>query len=127
MNIIDERPIHGLVSGVYYGQNARVDELNNRISARVQSDIPLTPNFDVRPVPTKYARFPLIDRMTLPKVGIRTPHEYSVRNNFASMLFKKPTKRFMFPNPLVIYTRCLWPPHLHKNNNLIPDFLNPIV
>jgi len=90
MNIIDERPIHGLVSGVYYGQNARVDELNNRISARVQSDVPLTPNFDVRPVPTKYARFPLIDRMTLPKVAIRTPYEYSVSDNFASIQSRGP-------------------------------------
>lgn len=90
MNIIDERPIHGLVSGIYYGQNARVDELNERISARVQSDTPLMPNFNVRPVPTKYARFPIIDRVTQPKVNIRPMPEYSVATNFASIQSRGP-------------------------------------
>jgi hypothetical protein len=90
MNIIDERPIHGLVSGIYYGQNARVDELNERISARVQSDTPLMPNFDVRPVPTKYARFPMIDRITQHKVDIRPMPEYSVANSFASIQSRGP-------------------------------------
>ena len=91
MNIIDERPIHGLVSGIYYGQNARVDELNERISARVQTDVPLMPNFDVRPVSTKYARFPVIDRFTQPKVSIRKPHvEYSVASTFAPVQSRGP-------------------------------------
>jgi len=90
MNIMDERPIHGIVSGVYYGQNGRVDELNNRILARAQSDTPLRPNFDVRPVPTKYARFPLIDRITLPKVAIQRTHEYSLSDNFAPIQSRGP-------------------------------------
>ena len=92
---MDERPIHGIVSGVYYGQNGRVDELNNRILARVQSDTPLRPNFDVRPVPTKYARFPLIDRITLPKVAIQRTPEYSLSDNFAPIQSRGPVDGYL--------------------------------
>jgi hypothetical protein len=48
--------------GVFYGQNARVDELNERISSRHFSDMPLEPNYNPRPVPTKYSLFPIVDR-----------------------------------------------------------------
>ena len=56
----DEK-IYGLQSGILYGQNTRVDELNTRISSRFSADTPLQPNINVRPSSTKYARFPIID------------------------------------------------------------------
>lgn len=55
---------NGIINGCYYGQNDRVDELNDRVSERQFSDTPLRPNFDPRPVPTKYSLFPVIDRKT---------------------------------------------------------------
>jgi len=95
MNITDERPIHGVVSGIFYGQNARVDELNERILNRTNCDVPLFPNFDVRPVPTKYARFPLIDRVAIPKVAIRPPSvAYSVEQTFAPVQSRGPVDGF---------------------------------
>jgi hypothetical protein len=96
MTSINEQPFKGVVSGIYYGQNARVDELNDRISSRIVSDVPLQPNFNVRPVCTKYARFPIIDRITLPKVSIehKTSMNYSVGNNFASMQSNGPVDGF---------------------------------
>jgi hypothetical protein len=56
--------ILGLVQGIQYGQNDRVDELNQRITSRNYPDIPLEPNYDPRPVPTKYALFPIVNRRT---------------------------------------------------------------
>lgn len=54
--------IFGLPAGVFYGQQDRTDELNQRMSARNMSDAPLEPNYDPRPVSTKYALFPMADR-----------------------------------------------------------------
>jgi len=56
--------LHGTVEGIYYGQNERVDELNTRIYDRNFPDSPLEPNFDPRPIPTKYSQFPIINRRT---------------------------------------------------------------
>jgi len=56
--------MYGVIQGVSYGQQERVDELNHRISSRHFPDVPLQPNYDPRPVPTKYSIFPIIDRKT---------------------------------------------------------------
>lgn len=96
MNITDNRPIHGLIPGILYGQNERVDELNNRIIGRIQCDTTLFPNFDVRPVSTKYSRFPMIDRVTMPKVGIRAPTtDYSIESTFAPVHSRGPVDGFL--------------------------------
>ena len=68
MNTFAEKGIeineNGIVQGFFNGQQDRVDELNHRIQGRQFPDNPLRPNFDPRPVPTKYAVFPIIDRRT---------------------------------------------------------------
>ena len=51
----------GVVQGCLVGQKDRVDGLNDRIQGRQFSDIELRPNYDPRPVSTKYSRFPIID------------------------------------------------------------------
>jgi len=61
--ISNNNKIHGVVEGVSYEQNERVDELNSRISSRYFSDIPLEPNYAPRPVPTKYSVFPVMARV----------------------------------------------------------------
>lgn len=91
---MDPSPIIGLIPGILYGQNERVDELNTRILSRMSCDLPLQPNIDVRPVPTKYARFPMVDRMTYPKVGLRTPVDYSLETNFAPIQSRGPVDGF---------------------------------
>jgi hypothetical protein len=48
----------------YTGQNQRIEELNDRIYERVLTDSPLEPNFDPRPVPTKYVLFPVMNSRT---------------------------------------------------------------
>ena len=88
-----QQSIHGVVEGILYGQHERVDELKSRILDRVRPDSVLAPNFDVRPISTKYARFPVIDRMTMPKVGIRAEPDYSV-DRFAPSQSRGPVSGF---------------------------------
>jgi hypothetical protein len=95
MNLAEyNTPIHGLVPGILYGQNARVDELNDRAIERIKADVPLHQNIDVRAVPTKYARFPVIDRITMPKVGLTQPSDYSV-SSFAPTQSRGPVDGFL--------------------------------
>jgi hypothetical protein len=65
---------NGIVNGFFSGQQDRVDELNYRIQNRQFPDNALRPNFDPRPVPTKYAIFPVIDR--------KTPAKYPLEKNY---------------------------------------------
>jgi hypothetical protein len=44
---------------LYYGQDERVEELNQRINERDLPDSRLQPNFDIQSTPTKYSRFPV--------------------------------------------------------------------
>jgi hypothetical protein len=62
MEVTNQNTILGLPQYLYYGQNERVDELNDRMATRHFPDSPLQPNFDPRSVPTKYAHFPIINR-----------------------------------------------------------------
>lgn len=85
MLLNDERPIYGVVNGITYQQHERTDELNQRISERIQSDVPLQPNFDPRPIPTKYAHFPIINRraaasVSIPQYGVYETSQYASMN-----------------------------------------------
>lgn len=65
MNINEQtNQIYGVHQGIQYGQHDRVDELNQRLTSRHYPDIALEPNYDPRPVPTKYAHFPIVNRRT---------------------------------------------------------------
>lgn len=94
MNITEfDNKIQGLVSHtspLLVGQHERVDELNKRILDRFSPDSPLQPNMDVRPVPTKYSHFPVIDRIPFSKVSLKSPLDYSVESNFAPITSKGP-------------------------------------
>jgi hypothetical protein len=62
MNINETGKIYGVPEYLYYGQNERVDELNDRMKERQFPDSPLEPMFAPRSVPTKYSHFPIINR-----------------------------------------------------------------
>jgi len=64
---------YGVPYALLQGQNERVEELNHRMIERVFPDISLEPNFDPRPVPTKYSLFPICDRYASTTVPIQ-PH-----------------------------------------------------
>lgn len=77
-------------AGIIYGQNERVDEINNRILSRFNCDVPLQANCDIRPVPTKYARFPVIDRVAQPKIGIKDRGDFRLEEQFAPVQSRGP-------------------------------------
>jgi len=65
----------GVVQGCLIGQQDRTDQINDRIKDRQYPDTPLRPNYDPRPISTKYSHFPIIDR----RVNISEPlHNYSL-------------------------------------------------
>ena len=89
MNISDSDIIQRIpqFAGVIYRQNARLDELNDRLGQRQFTDKPLQPNYDPRPVPTKYSHFPIIDRRkTAPQTQLNQYLEYSSQTNFAPIV-----------------------------------------
>ena len=57
-------------------------ELSNRIAARNMPSRPLQPQFSMRPVSTKYALLPIIDRRAPASVPIHKEPTYSVENVF---------------------------------------------
>lgn len=62
--------------------NERTEELNNRISQRNIPSNPLQSQFDARPVSTKYAMMPIVDRRTIPTVPIIVREPYNVATTF---------------------------------------------
>lgn len=82
INEISHSKINGIPEGVYYEQNERVDELNSRFQTRQFSDSPLRPNFDPRPVPTKYSHFPTMNLRAPAKEEILPYVDYNVGVNF---------------------------------------------
>jgi len=67
---------------LYYGQQDRTDELNNRINARYSVDTMLHPHYDPRPISTKFILFPTIDCKLPETVPIASYQQYSTESNF---------------------------------------------
>jgi hypothetical protein len=82
--------LYGVPSGILYGQNERVDELNERIQARQFSDRPLAPNFSSRPVLSKYSHFPIVDRRAPSEETIKQMPLHNVETNFSPATQKGP-------------------------------------
>jgi hypothetical protein len=82
MDLQNNNKIKGLVEGVQYGQFERVDELNSRLTSRQFSDSPLEPNFDIRPVSTKYSHFPILDRRSPSTGSSQSYTNYRLSTNF---------------------------------------------
>jgi len=83
-----ENLFQGVVQGCLFGQQDRVDALNERINDRVFPDVGLRPNYDPRPASTKYCRFPSYTRQTInqgqgPNIldNYTTPSFYAASNN----------------------------------------------
>ena len=69
--------VHGLVDGVYYCGIERTQQLNSRIAERNIPSGPLQPQFSLRPVSTKYALLPIVDRQPKSNVPIKTLPTYN--------------------------------------------------
>jgi len=89
MELSDPNKIYGVVDGIIYGQYDRLDEINSRIFERSVPDPYLPPNFNPRPVPTKYTVFPILDKRMPAKVPIHPSYDYSLETSFTPPVSKK--------------------------------------
>ena len=60
----------------------RTEELNERISTRNNPSAPLQPQFDIRPLSTKYSMMPIFDRRPIPTVSINVLPSYDITTTF---------------------------------------------
>ena len=95
MQIEENNSIPGIFPGIIYGQHERVDELNERIYNRFVPDSSLQPNFDTRPISTKYSHFPIINRRKIVSTPLPPHLEYSLNSNFAPVTSKAPVDGYL--------------------------------
>lgn len=88
--------IHGVVHGLWLGQNERVETLNDRIAERQRISGPAPqPNFNARPSSTKYSLFPIIDRRTQPIVPIDSTPMYNTVEHFVPATSNGPVSTYL--------------------------------
>jgi len=87
--------LFGTHTGLQYRQNTNIDEFNTRLNGRIFSDSPLEPNFNMRPVPTKYAVFPIVNRRK-PLIEEKLKYVgYNQEVNFTPAVSKGPVSGYM--------------------------------
>jgi len=74
--------MYGLVDDVYLCNLDRTTELSNRMAARNVPSETLQPSFGIRPVSTKYAMMPILDRRAPATVPIKKEPVYNVSQVF---------------------------------------------
>jgi len=74
--------MNNVVDGVYYCQQNRTEELNERIISRLNPNRLMQSQFSMRSVPTRYIRFPVIDSNNPSSEPIIRVPDYSVREDF---------------------------------------------
>lgn len=92
MNLQESEKIMGIPEGIYYGQFDRVNELNTRLGSRQFPDIALQPNFDPRPLSTKYTFNPSYSK---PTVRIQRNVDHVVELNFNPGSSRAPPQGFL--------------------------------
>lgn len=71
-----------MIDGGMFCNVGRDLELSNRIAERNVPSAPLQPKFSIRPVSTKYALLPIVDRRAPATVPIRVEPTYNTRKVF---------------------------------------------
>ena len=74
--------LYGVVDGAYVASADRVDELSNRMFARNVPSQDMQPNYDMRPVATKYTVMPIYDQYKTVSESTRSYPVYSPYNVF---------------------------------------------
>ena len=95
MDLTNNTNVTGAVQGLWQGQQGRLDDLDSRLFDRQFPDRPLQPNFDFRPVATKYAYLPIIDRRAKPSVPIVNQGFYDTTTNFSPATSNGPVATYL--------------------------------
>ena len=90
-----DTPLYGVERGIVYGQFDRTVELDQRIAARQFSDQPLAPNFDPRPVSTKYAIMPILESRAAPTIAIEPTTPFQLESNFNPGTHRPPPNTYL--------------------------------
>jgi hypothetical protein len=86
--------MYGVVDGVFFCNQERLDEINERISSRNIPSEPLQPEFSPRPVSTKYAILPIVDRVPQSDVPLKKYPVYNVEKVFNPGTSQAPWRGF---------------------------------
>ena len=74
--------MYGVIDGGMFCNLGRNSELSERMAQRNVPSAPLQPQFSLRPVSTKYALLPVVDRRAPASVPIKVEPTYSTRRIF---------------------------------------------
>ena len=86
--------LYGVVNGVYYCNNKRNIELDNRIYDRNIPSSALQPEYSLRPVSTKYSVMPILDQRKPSTVALSNYNKYDLEKNFNPGNSKAPWNGF---------------------------------
>lgn len=78
----DPDSMYGVVNGFYECNMERTEELNKRLNSRNVPSSNLQPQYSLRPVSTKYAIMPILDRRAPTTVPLNKYPTYSVPKTF---------------------------------------------
>jgi hypothetical protein len=81
-NMYSIHNMHGLVKGVYYCNQERTDELNERLYQRNIPSAELQPTFSLRPASTKYDHMGIFDKRPKSNVEIKRQPTFNVQSTF---------------------------------------------
>jgi len=81
-NIGSQPKLYGVVDGVYYCNQERTEELSRRMAVRNIPSSPLQPQYDIRPVSTKYDMMGIIDQRPKSSVPLKSYPEYNIAKTF---------------------------------------------
>jgi|AntAceMinimDraft_5_1070358.scaffolds.fasta_scaffold04418_2 hypothetical protein len=102
----------------------RTDQLNARLNSRNNVSNALKPNFDPRPVSTKYALFPIIDRRVDSLIEKKKYNVFSPETSFNPSSDRAPVDGFL--NNVAIETELRGQNNIMKGGDLgnkyMPDF-----
>ena len=86
--------MYGVVDGVYFCNEERLNEINERINERNIPSESLRPEFSLRPVSTKYALLPIVDRVEVSDVPLKEYSPFSVETIFNPGTAQAPWRGF---------------------------------
>ena len=86
--------MHGVVTGYFRCNEARDEELNNRISDRNIPSTSLQPQYSIRPVATKYGYMPILDQNKKVDTPLKSYTQYSTSHVFNPGNSKAPWSGF---------------------------------
>jgi len=94
MSLNEPSGLYGVVDGVYYTNQERHQELNDRMYERYLPSSTLQPAFSVRPVSTKYATMPILDQRAETTTPVYNYGTYSSERVFNPGTDKAPWRGF---------------------------------